>query len=137
MTRRPYKGGLLIRKTKRLMLNRLMYGCKCGQSTRWKLSLHCPSVTKNCQPAGNRSSLLIESFVGPPCTCLTYKRASMQRHVRILKLVLTSWVQACIPPSSTLSPFVSIQSNVRNHKRRRAVHRSSRSAARRQPTHGN
>jgi len=93
-------------------LTRLMSGCKCGPSTRWKLFLRSPSVTWNWQPTGNRSSLPTESFAGPPCTCLTYKRASTRPHARMLKLALTSWIQPCIPPSSTLPPFASIRSNV-------------------------
>ena len=133
-------------------LTRLMSGCKCGPSTRWKLNLHGPSVTWNWQPTENRYSLPTESFVGPPCTCSTYKPASTWPHARTLKLTLTSSIQPCIQPSSTLPPFASIQSNVsvvlectrspsiiscrivpfsrkRNHKRRRLVHRGPRSSA--------
>jgi len=68
---------------------------------------------------------------------------------------VTSWIQPYIQPSSTLPPFASIQSNVpvaspsiiscgtvpfsrkRNHKRRRAVHRSPRPTAPRRSTYGN
>ena len=67
--------------------------CYCS----WKASQKSRRQWKNeCMkpPPGTppKYSLPTESFDGSSCTCLTYKCASMQPHVRMLKCALTSWI---------------------------------------------
>lgn len=67
--------------------------CYCS----WKASQKSRRQRKNeCMkpPPGTppKYSLPTESFDGSSCTCLTYKCASMQPHVRMLKCALTSWI---------------------------------------------
>lgn len=79
-------------------LNCTSFWSRCGICyCSWKASQKSRRQWKNeCMkpPPGTppKYSLPTESFDGSSCTCLTYKCASMQPHVRMLKWALTSWI---------------------------------------------